>query len=422
MNKYRYLVLLPLFATNIVASNTWEDILAGSSVDKTIIDDGSEVTNSFYNSTLTYSINNNDGIDGNFEGTDTASITITNNGKVLSSGSLTSDQMKEWAETNSSDIINVVFNGDLIGSVSGMSSAISSVSESTSTLGTLSTLESSSSSLSSSSSTSLESSQSTDSSDNSDESSEKSSGVNSFSSQVMMSSETSTIVNNSQDGSATAGIAGFVRKLKNGNNWGMAFSYKFADMEDELSSKTKTLSILPFYTLNKYHNQIALPVTFNLALNVQYLESDVFKDGAGYLEYGFGTQVNPKYSINKKLYLKGTLGYNYLKKHIPSSFVPDDAKWLADAINSIPAAQIFNYGVGLNYDFSVDWNVQLNIQQNKIVNNSSVEDGRDAPIYYYASSKYDINDDWILRVGYKQVKNVKNYEEKTYMFSVNYNW
>jgi hypothetical protein len=388
--------LLSIVVASSLFGGGWEDILKGSNADGQLIDDGGSHTVTLYNSSFTYTVNNNDGIAGNFSDTDTATVTLVSNGKTITSGTtpLTNDQLKSWATTNATSIIESIFGGDPASSLGGQNSAI------TTTEGIINTL-------------STISAQTTK---------KVKEDINQFNSQTIMNSETASIKDKNKTIDGSSGIFAYANQMQSGNSWGMIINYKTTKADDTMESKTATLSLTPFYKIeNPIDKQLNIPVLLSLSGNLVYIESSIFPDGGGYLEYGAGVGILPTYQLNDSLMLTSTLGYQYLKKTIPSSYVPEDASWVADAINTLKPLQILNYGIGVEYKVVTNFKLNGNILQMQHLETSNIEEGRESATYYSLSGTYDFKK-WAINLGYKTVQGVQDYSEDTYMASLKYKW
>jgi hypothetical protein len=245
---------------------------------------------------------------------------------------------------------------------------------------------------------------------------------NTYRSRTLLNSEVLTIKDNGIKIDGKAGIFAFTKSLKNGNQAGLIVSYRSTKSKDRYKSKTITLSFVPLYRIEKRINdKLSMPIVLNAIGNLVYLKSSIFSSGAGYLEYGAGVGVVPKYKINDKFSVTGNLTYQYVKKYIPSSQVPDDAKWIADAINNLKPLQTLAYGVGAQYQIKSNLGIGVNILQTKQLETSEVKDGRDTATYYSTTLSYDYKK-WTFGAGYKLVEDLKDYKEHAYMLSFGYKW
>lgn len=399
------IVLSGLLFSNLLYAGSWDDILQSiEGENQTLKDDGSNHTTTFYNATITYNVTNNDGTSGNFSGSDVANITIKTGNKTISTnGNLSESELEDWAKDNANDIVSAVFGGDPVSSLSGQnSSTLSSVTINQTLQSTIN------------SSTSSETKE--------DNKNGFSTG-SSFRSKVIMNSESSTIKDDGVDITASSGLLTYAKDLEDSNkSIGFLVSYRYTDSADKYSSKTGTVSIAPYYNIKtKLSPEIELNTAFNILTNLVYMESAIFPDGAGYLEYGAGFAIMPKYHINDNFTLNANLAYQYQEKYIPDSAVPDGAEWLSDAINNLKALQNINYGIGLDYNINEKWNVNTNILQVKQLETEDLKEGRDTSTYYAASSTYEL-EKWTLGAGYKIVADVQDYEESTYMLTASYKW
>ncbi len=395
MKGLKSCIAASIFASSSLYAGGWEDIIKGSEADLTINDDGQSHTTNFYNASLTYTIINNDGIDGNFAGTDTAVVTIISDGKVLTSGStpLTEEGLKTWAKENSTEIIDAVFNGDPIATLGGQNSGTTTATNVTQTISTLSSKKK-----------------------------QDTSGITSFQSKVLMGSETVDIKDGTKEIDGKAGLVSFADDTDGGNNWGLVVAYRDTSSNDSFSSETKSLSFAPFYKIeNPVNESFELPLIINLTTNILYLKSTVFPDGGGYLEYGAGIGTTPSYKVSDSFLLNSNISLQYLKKYIPSSYVPEDAEWVADAINNLKPLRVLSYGAGFQFFILENWDISLDAMQAKHLVTDDIKAGREKATYYVTTTSYK-GESWDIGLGYKTVKSVKDYDEDSYLVSLSYNW
>lgn len=397
-NLVKKSLLLSLVASSLMAGS-WEDVLSGIDKDQGIVDDGNLQTNlSLYNSTISYLINNNDGETGNFSGSDTGRIIITSSdGTVLDSGVITSDAMEDWAKENASEIMSSVFGDDPSESMGGQNNAVVT---SYTILDTITTIE-----------------------DNS-KLNKKSTLKNQTASQSisMLGSEKFIIKDQNKDIKGSNTVVSFSSVSPSANSAGILINYKSSSADDNLDSKTKNLLLTPYYKIDgSIDEKLNIPVVLSLSANIVYLKSNIFEDGVGYFEYGGGIGVLPTYKMTDNLTMKLNIGYSYLKKYIPESYVPEDAQWLSDAINDLEALQVASYGLGAKYNIEKNWIILADILQTKHLQTQTIQQGREKATYYAVSSSYSWSD-WSLRLGYKTVQDLKDYEEDAYLVSFSYSW
>ncbi len=87
------------------------------------------------------------------------------------------------------------------------------------------------------------------------------------------------------------------------------------------------------------------------------------------------------------------------------------------ASNNTDLQKIANYGIGGEYRPKPNISINANIMQTKDLDS----DSNLKATYYVLQSNY-YGELWNVGFGYKTVKNVSNYDEDTYMLTVQYNW
>lgn len=99
-----------IFSFSSLFANQWDGFFKETGFPRKVIDDGSIVKGKLYQAKITYQISNNDGIKGNFENSDTAKVTVTNNkGKVISTNKfMTVAELRTWGRVNLLEILSSI--------------------------------------------------------------------------------------------------------------------------------------------------------------------------------------------------------------------------------------------------------------------------------------------------------------------------
>lgn len=152
------------------------------------------------------------------------------------------------------------------------------------------------------------------------------------------------------------------------------------------------------------------------------MKSDIFPEGVGYFQYGGGAFIEPSYIFYRPLNTRwvSTIGFQISKKYIPSSWVPEDLKFVADAINSLPAENLFIFKNALKSRLTSNIDGELGAVYLKKLSGKT-DDGRNEALYYYGKGTINLGH-FQLGLGYKFVTLLEDYDEKTYMASIRYNW
>jgi len=450
------LVLGSILLLSPLSAADWEDLLAAIKAEAQkyeFIDDGQYHEGKLYNALVVYRVingNNNRELDPN----EKVYVKVRGiNGLVLETpeDGLTEDGLKSWAEQHANSLIEAVFGGDPAQTVSGNAPAINSIvnvatslstttssinyvyeipSSSTKSVETTTTVEISGGSSSSSGSSKSTSSASYQSSEKQkEESSSKNQKKRyleyyTYSSYTLLDSEKAKITNNGYSGNSLAGIFTYSKSLSDRNSLGISINYRMTDLDDPWDSKSKSLYVSPFWR-HRFAPQrrISYALTLYASAGLLYLKSKAFPDGAGYFEYGGGVLFEPTVKLDRRAKYNWNflLGYQYSKKYVPPSLVPDDLKFLADAINDLPAMHIGSAGTSLSFKPFKHLKGELGTLYVKVLNDAGLEDGRDKALYSYGKV-YLIFGKLTFALGYKVVSEVKNYDEKAYMASIKYNF
>jgi len=383
------LSLVALLATNMYAG--WEDFLkASGNEDNSLHDDGGTHSGTLYRATVTYKFTTYDN-NGKHGDAEKVYIKIVGaNGQTYTAGTtsegLTKDELKTWANNHASGLVNALFSGDPTQTIAGQSTATTNVATINNQMKVSNLL-----------------------------------GIT-FTTKVTLDSEVGRITNYGSKADTTGGVLNYSKDLNSGNSWGFLTTYKYTKTKDNWGSKAGNLALIPFYKINSEVNpNLNIATIFNLVGGIVYLESNMFPDGAGYLEYGGGVGVVPTFKMNDNFLVDLSVGYQYSKKYIPKSKVPEEVEFVADAINNLKPLQTLNLGMGATYYFNKNWKANADILHIKQLVTTDLESGRERSTYYTIKTTYDINS-WTLGIGYKIVEDVSKYKESAYMATVRYNW
>lgn len=61
----------------------------------------------------------------------------------------------------------------------------------------------------------------------------------------------------------------------------------------------------------------------------------IFPDGSGYYEYGGGTGIKYGYRLHPNVDINAGLVFEVLKKQIPDDLVPEEIRWISNAVNDL---------------------------------------------------------------------------------------
>ena len=445
------LILGSLGLLSLSNAADWQDLLAAVEAQAQqyeFLDDGQYHQGKLYNALVTYRVingNNNHELDPD----EKVYVKVVGiNGLVIQTppDGYTEDGLKTWAENHANTLVEAVFGGDPAQTVSGNTPAINSIvsvatsiststtsvnyvynfsGETTTTTETTGTVYTGEESKSSETSTySGEKSEGSQNEKSNKEQKKRYLEYYTYSSYTLLDSEKAKIKNNGYSGNSLAGIFTYSKSLSDRNALGLSINYRMTDLNDPWDSKSKSLYVSPFWR-HRFAPQRRLSYTLTLyaSAGLLYLKSRAFPDGAGYFEYGAGVLMEPSLKLDRRARYNWNLllGYQYSKKYIPPSLVPDDLKFLADAINNLPAMHIGSVGTSLSLKPIRFLKGEVGTLYVKVLNDAGLEDGRDKALYTYGKM-YLIVGKFTFALGYKVVSQVKNYDEKAYMASIRYNF
>ncbi|MBI5789469.1 MAG: hypothetical protein HZA78_11525 [Candidatus Schekmanbacteria bacterium] len=375
----------------------WEEILQKLSPGNEIVD-GTPVTASAYNGTLTFTITNVDGIANNFGDTDTVDLTLTGAGKTLVfSGSKTA--LVDWAKDNKDTLLTIVFGASPESSITGSTNTGYNIQQLFTNISPAPTASSSNSQMLFMPVTNKD---------------------------IVVSGQYDymTVGKNKDKANGSSGMFNYEHKFgeDSKHSLGIALPYRQLTVEDELESDFKYLSILPFYKFRAYGRKYLVEWIVNLTANATYIKSALFPDGGGYFEYGGGIGLKYSYAFDPRFSVSAGIMYQALKKEIPAGLVPEELQWVSEAINNLPVEQDLVPSLGFVGQIVPD---KLSLRgevfrvhqlQSDVESDYKYQTVALGQFTYYFTKKIKAS------LGYKQSFEVKNLKDQSVIASLDIGW
>ena len=320
-------VILSLFLSFIsvlcsfgdAGASAWEDIFRELSDGGRIIP-GERMTSPLYKASLRFTIFDHDGVANNFSDGDRIRLFISGNGESLSFNG-TKAELIAWSKKNSDQLMRIIFGSSPETAFSGSTSTAFNIQQFFMT--PFPSLESSA----------------------------ETGFVPVTTKDIAVTGQYDFMEIGRQDVSATgeSGLLNYERKfgVDAANSIGIAIPFRNIKLDDSLDSEYMFASFLPYYKHRWYMDKSVVEWLVNLTLNVNYMESSLFPDGSGYYEYGGGTGVKYGYRLHPNVDINLGLVYELLKKETPSDFVPEELRWISDAVNDLPVEHDLVPSLGL---------------------------------------------------------------------------
>jgi hypothetical protein len=375
-------------------ASVWEDIFENLS-DHRRITPGVQMDSPLYHASLTFTITSNDGVDNNFSGSDTIDMHISGNGESLSFNG-TKAELVAWSKKHSEKLFRIIFGSSPETAVGGSTSSSFNIQQFF--MGPFPSLESSA----------------------------ENGFVPVTTKDIAVTGQYDFMKIGKDDTRATgeSGLLNYETKfgVDAANSIGIAIPYRNIKLDDSLDSKYMFASFLPYYKHRWYMDKSVVEWLVNLTLNVDYLESSAFPDGSGYYEYGGGTGVKYGYRLHPNVDINVGLVYELLKKEIPSDLVPEEVRWISNALNDLPLEQDLVPSLGviwrvvpkkLTFRGELFRIMQLQSGVPSGMRNQTVALG----IFNFKPSK-SID----LSVGYKQSFEIDNLTDQSVIASFKYAW
>ena len=414
--------LLGLF--NTTTASTWEDVLAAiKGSGNKFLDDGNFHDGSLYNSYIRYKVLNGNG-NQNLDKNEKVYIEVYKgkNGPLVAKTEdtgYTEDELKDWANARADILLNTIFGADPSQTTTGQSLSLNTAQDVANQILTIGR------NYASEMGKRIRGGLGKFGEKKDNKGKKKAEFfVKSFTTQVKLDSERGDIMNRGYDGDTSAGLFTFHKDLSNTFSFGSVLAYRTSKIHDSIGSKLKSLAITPFIKFDRLLKSDKADASIMLygTVGAVYLKSRMFPDGAGYLDFAIGGNFMTSYYITRQFIWKFIGGYQIDKKYIPTSLVPDDLRFIADSINSLSPLHIVTVGTDFEYRLptSFDWRVDAGVLH---LHHLVTKDlgGRDQATYYTLRTKLVVKR-VEFSLGYKLVRDVKDYSEKAYMASISYAW
>ena len=375
-------------------ASVWEDIFRELS-DGRSITPGERMDSPLYNASLHFIITSNDGVDNNFSGSDTIDLHISGNGESLAFNG-TKAELITWSKKHSEKLFRIIFGSSPETAVGGSTSSSFNIQQLF--MGPFPSLESSA----------------------------ENGFVPVTTKDIAVTGQYDFMKIGKDDTSATgeSGLLNYETKfgVDAANSIGIAIPYRNIKLDDSLDSKYMFASFLPYYKHRWYMDKSVVEWLVNLTLNVDYLESTIFPDGSGYYEYGGGTGVKYGYRLHPNVDINVGLVYELLKKEIPSDLVPEEVRWISDALNDLPVEQDLVPSLGVIWRI-VPKKLTFRGELFRIMQlQSGVPSGMRNQTVALGIFNFKPSNSFDLAVGYKQSFEIDNLTDQSVIASLRYLW
>jgi hypothetical protein len=366
--------------------SSWERIFARLSPTDTIRD-GVQEQEAVYAAVMEWTITNNDGLSGNFEGTDTVDIRIEGTGLAFSG---TKDGLIDYADAHASEIWQAIFGitpGSVVtGTSEGQFSSTAVVS-------------------------------------NLVPPAVPSLMARRWTNDVLASGEYNFLEVGNTEVTGTSGIATYGRAIFGPRNQvGLAMPYRMLSAEDPLNTDIDAFQPTLYYKRDVYTGQPVF-LTWGVAgfFGVNHVNSDLFEDGY-YFRYGGNTFASVGREIFPWLAIFGDASYEIGKYWCPEGSVDEEIRFIAKALNGLPEDHIITYGARAGLVFIPDWlwgTVQV-FRSNSLNTPEGVN--QDVQTVVMGKLGTRILDFFYVDLGYKTTFEVKNYTDNTIIFNARAVW
>lgn len=309
---------LTLITPAVHAADEWENIFKDLSSGNTITPGVTQQAD-LYNSGVQFMITNNNGVVNDFDGNDTINLAVKGNGVNLNFNGDKANLIN-WSMQNKDALMKAIFGNAPDAAISGM------------TNGQMATQQLFSATLGSPENFGI-------------------SFIPVSNRDIVLKGQYDFMEIDKADATGGSGLLTYDNKFgtDNDKSVGITIPFRQLDVDDQVDSTYQNVSFIPHFKKRWYMSQSLTEVTFHVNLGLTYMESSVFPDGGGFLDYGMGTNAKYAYALNDQLSLNAGLGYQVIKRDIPSDLVPKELRWVSDSFNDLDPEHSITPSLGVFY-------------------------------------------------------------------------
>lgn len=447
MNLLRYIgrlaaLLVFVFTGAALASDEeiWQSIFNSLPAEKEIIH-GREQRGKLYNANLIYTVRTRDGRDGVFRRNDNVDLRIESDVLPDLTFAGTKKELIDWSKANKASLFKAIFGNAPEVTSSGSSStqamaqaafmspvytAPTSVTRTTSSAPASSTSSQTGHGDSGAGEGEFASASGASDSEGSTEGSseERVSFVPISNKDIVVSGQRDSIAIGSDKGSGSSGIMAYEWRFGESRAYsaGITIPYRQLEMKDNLDTKYKNAALMPFVKKRWYRMNGVVEWMANATFGITYLDSKIFSDGSGYVEFGGGTGVRYSHALSPTAIVNAGVLFQSLKKEIPGDFVSDEVRWIADALNNLPWEYSLIPSVGGVMNLLND-KITLKAEIFRVHQlQSDVAPGyENQTVVFGMATVKPLN--WLsLSLGYKETFELKNVTSKSYILDFKISW
>ncbi|TWI76812.1 hypothetical protein LZ24_00434 [Desulfobotulus alkaliphilus] len=203
---------------------------------------------------------------------------------------------------------------------------------------------------------------------------------------------------------------------------GITIPYRQLEIDDNMNTEYRHAAFMPFFKKRWYQSSGVVEWMVNATLGVTYLKSNVFTDGGGYFEYGWGTGVRYSHALTPNAIVNAGLMYQGLQKEIPSDFVPDEARWVSDALNDLPWEHNIIPSVGGIMNL-MDGRLTLKGEIFRVHQvQDDVMEGYENQTVVFGMGTWQLSSWFSFSLGYKESFELKDITDRSYLIDFKITW
>lgn len=216
---------------------------------------------------------------------------------------------------------------------------------------------------------------------------------------------------NDNDGQSVGALLSYRRDFTDQLEAGILVPYRFTKIDDNVNTKAHLLQFDLYGKYTLYDKEVKVKAGADVFTSVLASQSDAI-DVFGNLGYGGGIFSSIEKDFETFIVTFG-LGFKLSKATIPDSLVPDDYKYLADAINDRAVDRDLVYGVNVGIPYQENFILNVSVHRTNSFSPDIAKD-RDTQTKLLVAFQYALSKTFELNAGYSTVFEVKDYTPHTF--------
>lgn len=202
---------------------------------------------------------------------------------------------------------------------------------------------------------------------------------------------------------------------------GFEIPFRSLEVDDHVNSSLTYVMFKPFYEYSTTSGANRFGIMGNALLGINYSESEIYDNGAAYLQYGAACGGAWGRTLTPWLTGRAGLAYQYLKGRLDEGNLSRESRWVAKAINNASAEQTLTPAVGLTVQIVPETlNLDVSAMRVHLVSGDLPDEAK----YQTIASAFlnYTSGHWKLHLGYKTSFEIEDYRSHSVIAGVRYLW